>query len=69
MVNYFTKKKKKINHLSLLLTEHRERRRHMTLEIHILGWNRHINVAGLHLLMGSQPKSLFMILSVGTGTA
>ena len=32
--------------------------RHMTLEIQILAWDRHIHVAGLDQLMGYQPSTL-----------
>jgi hypothetical protein len=30
----------------------------MTLEIQVLAWDRHKNVAGLNRLMGSQPSPL-----------
>jgi len=31
---------------------------HMTLEIQVIAWNMHKNVAGLNLVMGSQPYPL-----------
>jgi len=40
------------------LTEHKNRPRHMTLEIQVLASDRHKNVAGLNRLMGSQPPLL-----------
>jgi hypothetical protein len=38
---------------------------HMTLEIHVLAWDRHKNVAGLNRLMGSQPSPLDNWISNG----
>ena len=43
------------NHISSLLTEHWT---HEILEIQILAWDRHTNVAGVNRLMGSNPSPL-----------
>jgi hypothetical protein len=32
----------------------------MTLEIQVMAWNRHKNVAGLNLLMGSKKPALLI---------
>jgi len=53
MVSNFTNINKTSNHLSPSLTEHKKRPWHMTLEIHVLVWDRHKNVAGLNWLMAN----------------
>jgi selenocysteine-specific translation elongation factor len=58
MVNNSTNINKTNNHLSHYLTEHKKK--HMTLDIQFLAWNRHSNVAGLNLLMLSQSSSPHM---------
>jgi hypothetical protein len=35
----------------------------MTLEIQVLAWDRHNNLAGLKRLMGSQPSPLFITIT------
>ena len=52
-----TNMNKKDNYLSRQLTEHKNRPRHMTLEIKILAKDRYKHLAGLNQLMGSQPSS------------
>ena len=61
MVNNFTNINKKNNHL----IEHKKRSWHMMLEIQILAWDRHKNVAEWNLLMGSQLSSLDNWISNG----
>ena len=56
MVNKFTNINKTI--ISHLATEHQKRPGHVTLEIKVLAWDRHKNVAGLYRLVGSQPSVL-----------
>jgi hypothetical protein len=53
MVYNFTNINETNNHLSLQTIEP-ERPQHMVLEIQILAWDRHNNVAELNWLMGSQ---------------
>ena len=55
MLNKSTNVNKTNNHLSSQLIEHKKDHGHMTLEIQILAWDKHKNVAGLNLIMGSQP--------------
>ena len=48
------------SHLSSLNIK---REQHLTLEITVLAWDRHKNVAGFNRLMGSQPPPLLKTLS------
>jgi hypothetical protein len=52
VVNNSTKINKTNNHLSPSLTEQTKKGpQHMTVEIQVLAWDRHKNVAGLNQLM------------------
>ena len=42
-----------------------KRPRHMVLEMQILDWNRHKNMAGLNRIMGTQPSHLDNLISKG----
>jgi hypothetical protein len=53
MVNNSTNINKTNNHLSHCLTEHKKNPQHLTLEIKVLAWDSHRNVARLNLSMGS----------------
>jgi hypothetical protein len=60
MVNNSTNFNKKNNHLSPQISEHKKKdynNEHMTLEIQVLAWDMHKNVATLHRLIGSLPSS------------
>jgi hypothetical protein len=46
---------KQNHHSPLLITGHKERQRHMTLEIQVLAWGRNKNVAGVK---PAKPSSL-----------
>jgi len=57
MVNNSTNINKTNDHLSTELIEHKnEGQQHMMLEIQVLAWDRHKDVAGLNRLMGSHPS-------------
>jgi hypothetical protein len=53
MINNSPNINKTNNHLSSYLLAHTKNLRHMTLEIHVMVWDRHKTVAGLNQLAGS----------------
>jgi hypothetical protein len=55
VVNNSTNINKTNNNLSHKIIEHKERKRHMALEIQIVPMNKNMNVAKLNRLMGTQP--------------
>ena len=62
VVNNSTNINKTNNNLSHKIIEHKERQRHMTLEIQVVSMNKHMNVAELIRLMGTQPS--FIVFSL-----
>ena len=47
------------------IIEHRKRPQQLPIEIQVLAWDRHKNMAGLNQLIGSQPSSLDNRISNG----
>ena len=62
VVNNSNKTNKTNNNLSHKIIEHKERQRHMTLEIQVLPMDKHTNVAELNRLMRPQPSSIVFSL-------
>jgi len=58
MVDNFSNINKTNNHLSSSLPEYKQKPQHMMLEIQVLAWERHENVAGLNRSMESQFSTL-----------
>jgi len=58
IVNNFTNINKTKYHISSQLIEYKNSPRHMTLNILVLAWDRHTNVAELNRLMRCQPFPL-----------
>jgi hypothetical protein len=63
MLNNSTNINKVNIHPSPQLIEFKKRPRHMTLEIQVLDWDMHKNVAGLSQLIGSWSK-MFIYLTI-----
>ena len=57
MVNYSSNINKTNKHFSALRHEHKKPTTY-DVEIHVLDWDRHKDVAGLYRLIGSQPIPL-----------
>ena len=65
MVNNSININKMNNYLLPQLIEHKKKTWYITLEIHVLAWDRHKTVAGSNQLYGSQPSRLDKWISKG----
>ena len=64
MVNNSTNINKKNNHLSPQIIEHKKGPRHMALDIQVLGWDGHINVAALNRWIGFKATPLVYTVTI-----
>ena len=62
MANNSSNIKKPNNHPSSEVTEHKERRQHITLKIQVLVWDRHKNVEEFNQIMGSKRSPLISLV-------